>query len=60
MPPFDRNLKVACPDCGTKVSKQNLSVHKRDAPLGLYFALNVPISQRYNLKLLPFREKLID
>ena len=54
---LDRNLKVACANCGTKVSKQILSVHKEDAPLGHYFALNAPISQRHNRKLSTFTEK---
>ena len=31
---LDRNQKVACPECGTKVSKQNLAVHKKRCLVG--------------------------
>ena len=42
MPALDRNLKVACPNCGTKVSKQNLSVHRKRCSVGALFRSQCP------------------
>ena len=42
MPALDRKQKMACPNCGSKVSKQNLAVHKRDAPLRHFFCSKCP------------------
>ena len=42
MPALDRNAKVACPNCGTKVSKQNLSVHKKSCYVGTLFCSKCP------------------
>ena len=42
MPALDRNAKVACPNCGTKVSKQNLSVHRKSCSVGTLFCSKYP------------------
>ena len=42
MPALDRNQKVACPNCGTKVSKQNLSVHRKSCSVGTLFCSQCP------------------
>ena len=42
MPALDRNLKVACPNCGTEVSNQNLSVHKKRCSVGALFCSQCP------------------
>ena len=42
MPALDPNQKVACPNCGTKVSKQNLAVHKKRCSNGTLFCAQCP------------------
>ena len=45
MPALDRNVKVTCGNCGTQVTKLNLSHHKRDAQLVRYIVPSVPTFQ---------------
>ena len=42
MPALDRNVKVTCGDCGTSVTKKNLSRHKSSCSGGTLFCAQCP------------------
>ena len=42
MPALDRNVKVTCGDCGTSVSKYNLSRHKKRCSAGTLYCTQCP------------------
>ena len=43
MPAFDRNVKVTCENCGTSVTKQEISRHKKRCSAGTLFCPKCPI-----------------
>ena len=57
MPALDQNAKSTCGDCGTSVTKYNLSRHKARCSGGALFCANVPISlltqEMYYIIILP-------
>ena len=42
MPALDRNVKVACDNCGTLVSKQNVAKHKKKCSVGTLYCSQCP------------------
>ena len=42
MPALDRNVKVTCENCGTSVTKKNLSRHKSSCSGGTLYCANCP------------------
>ena len=42
MPALDRNVKVACDNCGTLVSKQNVAKHEKKCSVGTLYCSQCP------------------
>ena len=42
MPALDRNVKVTCGNCGTQVTKINLSRHKKRCSAGTLYCTQCP------------------
>ena len=42
MPALDRNVKVTCGNCGTSVTKKNLSQQKKNCPVGTLYCPKCP------------------